>query len=432
MGGFSAGRVGRRASGLTLVEVLVVIAIIALLAGLLIPAVSSAREGARMMACASNLKQLGQGIHNYEATFNAFPPGQTGVNGISFFALITNYVDQGAATAFGSRLHLGHPASPVTTQAVDDETRTLSGSNSVVLGQMPQFPFFTCPTRGFRVSRSAPGGSASGRINSDYTMVVSNTSGPVGLTPPGPDTFLNTLSPCPEFGANPKCFVTQTKAGRGILNFAIGRRLSQAEFDAMPAEWKTGTLVNRLVDVSFHANMIGWNGSSFNSPATVSPNQRCNRPYDGWSSRVRAASVPDGLSMTAVLAEKHLASGELGWWGTSAYRLQWQGETLVNGWNTWGLDAIQLGNNGNIEYRDLAHFTRGIAFGPSDDSSPYSGYGWGPTVGSWHPGNQVNVLMADGSVRSIGSDIDTLYTLPMLGTRDDTNIRTDGRVLSLP
>jgi hypothetical protein len=35
-------------------------------------------------------------------------------------------------------------------------------------------------------------------------------------------------------------------------------------------------------------------------------------------------------------------------------------------------------------------------------------------------------------VRSIGSDIDTLYTLPMLGTRDDTHIRTDGRLLSLP
>jgi prepilin-type processing-associated H-X9-DG protein len=55
----------------------------------------------------------------------------------------------------------------------------------------------------------------------------------------------------------------------------------------------------------------------------------------------------------------------------------------------------------------------------------------GPTIGSWHPGNQVNVLMADGAVRSIGSDIDQMFMLPMLGTRDDTETRTD-RVLDLP
>lgn len=172
------------------------------------------------------------------------------------------------------------------------------------------------------------------------------------------------------------------------------------------------------------------NGSVFKNPSSVPEDQRFQRPYDGWSSRVRVDSVPDGLSNTAVLAEKPLAAGALGWNGTSAYRVRWQGETLVNGWNSWGLDSIKLA--GGPEYREMGHFTRGISFGPSDESSPYAGYGWGPTIGSWHPGNQVNVLMADGAVRSIGSDMDQMYMLPMLGTRDDTEQNGVTRVFTLP
>src|SRR5689334_10921637 len=54
-----------RADGFTLVELLVVIAVVALLVAMLLPALNKAREQSRLVACMSNLRQMGLAMTMY-------------------------------------------------------------------------------------------------------------------------------------------------------------------------------------------------------------------------------------------------------------------------------------------------------------------------------------------------------------------------------
>jgi len=65
----------KRRPAFTMIELLIVVAIIAVLIALLLPAVQSAREQARRVQCSNNLMQLGIALGNYASTHRVLPPG---------------------------------------------------------------------------------------------------------------------------------------------------------------------------------------------------------------------------------------------------------------------------------------------------------------------------------------------------------------------
>lgn len=61
--------------GFTLIEIVVVVAVVAVLVGLLLPSIQGARESARRVQCQSRLRQIGMAIHDYHDCQCVFPMG---------------------------------------------------------------------------------------------------------------------------------------------------------------------------------------------------------------------------------------------------------------------------------------------------------------------------------------------------------------------
>src|SRR5262249_17274323 len=101
-----------------------VLGIISLLVGLLLPAVQSAREAARRVQCASNLKQIALAMHSYQSSTGTFPPG--------YVSLVLSSLQQTFPPGAGG---------PATGVAGDDVGPGWSG-HTMILPYLEQKPLY--------------------------------------------------------------------------------------------------------------------------------------------------------------------------------------------------------------------------------------------------------------------------------------------------
>lgn len=244
--------------GFTLVELLVVIAVIGILVGLLLPAVQAAREAARATQCKNNLKQIGLAAELFHDAYRAYPPAryqprpgeseyQCGGSETTWLTRIMPFLEQQAA---GDRWEHHKPYANHSSQTRDYNLST-----------------YICPSR-----RSMSEAVGSG-------LVVSQ------------ETTWCTL-PC---GCRYPC----TQSTSSDVSGAVG------DYGGNLGDMSTGS---SGLPTDFY---YGGNGTGLIIASRAKCHAKTGDPLD-WVDRVRHRDAIDGLSNTIVSGEMHVPRGKIG------------------------------------------------------------------------------------------------------------------------
>ncbi len=133
---FELTRSDMRRTAFTLVEILVVVAIIGAVLAIMLPAIQAARGAARKSQCANNLKQIGIGMQSYVLAQRAFPPGYVS-------DVLPDLDDKGPGWAWGAMLMPYIEETALYKHA--DFTKSLRGPETELV-RLTSVPLFICPS----------------------------------------------------------------------------------------------------------------------------------------------------------------------------------------------------------------------------------------------------------------------------------------------
>jgi prepilin-type N-terminal cleavage/methylation domain-containing protein/prepilin-type processing-associated H-X9-DG protein len=377
-------RILRQTRGFTLIELLVVIAIIGVLAGLLLPAVQSAREAARRAQCMNNLKQIGMALHNYESTYRGFPPA----------GKATQYRGM-RPNSSGGLAEAGSPLSPFPRTCFVDN-----------LGMFP------------RILNDIENGA---RFNAFNFSLPYNASTGDNFTAASPSI---SIFLCPSTDRVPSGAGQDSIDPSDIWTGNDGHGYGFTDYGA-----------TCYVDID-PLGRVGQDGTNY--PATLYRNQSSR--VDGLLARgvTKIATVVDGLSNTIMVAEdagrdaryvSYYTEG-YGYWDTNTTPgLQPPppnvpvagGTSSRNRFWRWAEGDCAIGVSGRPNNKFIPT-NEGTEF-PSTTATAGNDAGNNDEIYSFHRGG-ANVVMGDGSVKFIGESINVVV-LRALITRNGKEVLND-------
>ncbi|HEV3118610.1 MAG TPA: DUF1559 domain-containing protein [Gemmataceae bacterium] len=354
--------------GFTLIEVLVVIAIIAVLVGLLLPAVQKVREAANRMSCQNNLHQIGLALHNHHDTYDMFPTG---------------------GGDWGDGISYDVSGAPFTGR------RQMAGFFFQMLPFMEQDPRFRSPD----YDPNAP--NYPGDVIQIDKAHIAGSPFPTGA-------YESSVQNNPPW--NPGCSGVCTQTGGLKAYYCPSRRTA----DPHPGWRQQKNDYAAVVPPHLPLNpnhtpedeFWGDNGRFF---GVISPgNTGWNNKFNAFYPRVRIADVTDGTANTIAVAEKFMP--------TWAYNDWWSGDDKAA---FHGFDGCTFRST----VRNAAYFPGNPAQDYNVPTTPTDANGHGPdwhaifVFGSAHS-NGMNAVFADGSVHFLSNNIDA-NTFNLLGHRSD-------------